>query len=398
MPAASDVVGDRVRQHARQDRHGPLPVLGQPEAPRLLRRARRPAAHVRRHPPRHERRSTLFDLTQNATGGHRAGAARHRDGAASRIRSMQSRRRCERISIDWLQAEAEGPARAGSSGADEGRAGARRAARHRGRRDRRPRPIGSRRSTCSARSAIRGRKNCSSSRSQSREVGRSEDRPARRSRSVRRPEDRRDRSRGVSRVIPPAVKRRAMQMLLARPAWALDASQGRRWRQVPESRHHGRSRAGRGRAQRQGSDGARREALRQARAGDGRREASPHRVAQHRSRSRERRRGAREGTVHEALRRVPQAARRGRQGRPGPHDRRPQESRLLARANRRSVGLHPPGIRRSERVNHRRAQALRHRDRDRRVDHARDRRKRPSREDGHSRRRTSRTSGPRRCR
>ncbi len=36
---------------------------------------------------------------------------------------------------------------------------------------------------------------------------------------------------------------------------------------------------------------------------------------------------------------------------PGPHDRGPQEPRVYARADRRSFGLHPPGIRRPERIN-----------------------------------------------
>ena len=66
---------------------------------------------------------------------------------------------------------------------------------------------------------------------------------------------------------------------------------------------------------------------------------------QRRARPRDRRRRKRQGAVHQALRRVPHALRRGRQGRPGPDHRRPQEPRVPAHAHRRSVGVHPPGVR-----------------------------------------------------
>ena len=98
-PAAADVVGARVREHGRQDRHGAVPVLGPPEAPRLLQRARRAAAPVRRHPARRER---MFDALR--PDAECAGRHRRRCCAASRRHSRRNpldggaRRRCDRTS------------------------------------------------------------------------------------------------------------------------------------------------------------------------------------------------------------------------------------------------------------------------------------------------------------
>ena len=52
----------------------------------------------------------------------------------------------------------------------------------------------------------------------------------------------------------------------------------------------------------------------------------------------------RQGDLHEELRGVPHAVRRGRQDRPRPDRRRPQEPRLAADADRRSQRRHPPGV------------------------------------------------------
>ena len=100
-----------------------------------------------------------------------------------------------------------------------------------------------------------------------------------------------------------------------------------------------------------------------------------------RAREREGRSASRQGAVHQALRRVPHAPRRGRQGRAGPHDADRKNTRLSAHANRRSVRLHPAGVRRLYGADQGRAEVLRHRHGNRRIGHDRERRERPGDED-----------------